>query len=267
MKHIICYSGGHASALVAIAVVQKYGKENVILINHNICDRVEDLDIKRFKSEVAQYLDLPITYANMSGWENKDQFDVCIEAKAFKTKDIPAICTNRLKTAPFMEYLKTVDEDLIAYYGFDASEPKRIVRRSKIMTTLGYKTEYPLASWDILIKDTREIGIEPPLRYSMFKHANCNGCLKAGRQHWYVVYCTRPDIFEKGKETEKIIGYSIIKGAYLHELEQLFAQMKALGVQATEHIHPQTFWAQVRNALKANVTVDDENSMPCMCAC
>lgn len=266
MKHIICYSGGHASALVAIAVVQKYGKENVVLVNHDISDTVEDEDIKRFKREVAQYLGLPITYANMNGWESKDQFDVCIEAKAFKTKSIPAICTNRLKTAPFMEYLKTIDEDLIAYYGFDASEPKRIERRTQIMSSLGYKTEYPLVTWNISIRDTREIGIEPPLHYSMFKHANCNGCLKAGRQHWYVVYCTRPDIFEKGKETENIIGYSIIKGAYLHELEPLFAQMKALGIHATEHIQAQTFWAQVRNVIKSNVSGDDENSKPCMCA-
>jgi len=266
MKHIICYSGGHASALVAIAVVQKYGTEDVVLVNHDICGNVEDEDIKRFKREVAHYLGLPITYANMHEWEHKDQFDVCIEAKAFKTKDIPAICTNRLKTAPFMEYLKTIDEDLIAYYGFDVSEPKRIDRRSRIMSRLGYKTEYPLSTWDIKIHDTREIGIEPPLRYSMFKHANCNGCLKAGRQHWYVVYCTRPDIFQKGKETEKIIGYSIIKGVYLYELEPIFEKMKGLDIKATEHIQPQTFWSQVRNILKLDVTCNDESSRPCMCA-
>lgn len=31
-KHIVCYSGGHSSALVAIEVVRKYGKENVVLL-------------------------------------------------------------------------------------------------------------------------------------------------------------------------------------------------------------------------------------------
>ncbi len=30
-KHIVCYSGGHSSALVAIEVVRKYGKENCVL--------------------------------------------------------------------------------------------------------------------------------------------------------------------------------------------------------------------------------------------
>ena len=48
MKYIVCYSGGHSSALVAIEAVRKYGKEDVILLNHNISPEVEHKDIKRF---------------------------------------------------------------------------------------------------------------------------------------------------------------------------------------------------------------------------
>jgi PP-loop superfamily ATP-utilizing enzyme len=44
MKYIVCYSGGHSSALVAIEAVRKYGKENVILLNHDISPNVEDAD-------------------------------------------------------------------------------------------------------------------------------------------------------------------------------------------------------------------------------
>ena len=54
-KHIVCFSGGHSSALVAIEVVRKYGKGSVILLNHDINSNVESKDIKRFKKEVAQY--------------------------------------------------------------------------------------------------------------------------------------------------------------------------------------------------------------------
>ena len=46
MKYIVCYSGGHSSALVAIETVRKYGKENVILLNHNISAEVSITDIK-----------------------------------------------------------------------------------------------------------------------------------------------------------------------------------------------------------------------------
>jgi PP-loop superfamily ATP-utilizing enzyme len=58
VKYVVCFSGGHSSALVAIETVRKYGKENVILLNHDISISVEDEDIKRFKNEVAQYLDI-----------------------------------------------------------------------------------------------------------------------------------------------------------------------------------------------------------------
>ena len=52
MKYIVCYSGGHSSALVAIEAVRKYGKENVILLNHDISKEVEHEDIKRFKKRI-----------------------------------------------------------------------------------------------------------------------------------------------------------------------------------------------------------------------
>lgn len=40
MKHIVCFSKGHSSALVAIEVVRRFGKENVILLNHDINPKV-----------------------------------------------------------------------------------------------------------------------------------------------------------------------------------------------------------------------------------
>ena len=54
-KHIICYSGGHSSALVAIEVVRKYGKENVVLLNHDINPSVENEDIKRLIEDIHFY--------------------------------------------------------------------------------------------------------------------------------------------------------------------------------------------------------------------
>ncbi|MDV2812613.1 hypothetical protein, partial [Klebsiella pneumoniae] len=64
MMHIVCFSQGHSSGLVAIEVVRKYGKENVILVNHAMNNKVETDDIRRFGKEVAAFLGLPITYVN-----------------------------------------------------------------------------------------------------------------------------------------------------------------------------------------------------------
>ena len=268
MKHIVCYSGGHSSALVAIEVVRKYGKENVILVNHDISSNVEHEDIKRFKRDVAKYLGLPITYVNIDGKiasDIPDQFDVCVSISAFKVGQGTELCTSKLKTEPFLLWLSKIPPDeCIIYYGFDKSERVRIQRRAGILGAKGYKTEYPLAFWERSILTTKEIGIEPPMSYSKFKHANCIGCLKAGKRHWYITYCLRPDIFKKAKWAESEIGYTIIKGVSMEELEPIFKVMKASGIEANEHEHANTFWAKVRK-MNLSLMAEDFSNKPCEC--
>lgn len=272
MKHIVCYSGGHSSALVAIETAREYGAENVVLLNHNLPLRVESQDIKRFKVQVSNYLGIPITYANVGGITNvdelPDQFDVVVEAQAFKVGSGSELCTSRLKTRPFTAWLENnvPDKECVIYYGFDDNERVRIQRRSGILGAQGYKTDYPLAFWEPserTIYSTEEIGIAPPMQYDKFKHANCIGCLKAGKQHWYIVYCTRPDIYAKGKWAEDEIGYTINRNESLEELEPLFATMKLAGIPQSEHIAPQRFWSRIKAA--GINTASEESSKPCEC--
>ncbi len=156
MKHVVCYSGGHSSALVAIEVVRRFGKEDVILLNHDISANVESEDVKRFKREVAEYLGLSITYANMDGWEVKDPIAVCLEIGGFKGKNQHVLCTSRLKTEPFQAFLQSrfPGRECIIYYGFDANERHRIQRRSSILAAQGYRTDSPLALWERTIFST-----------------------------------------------------------------------------------------------------------------
>lgn len=319
-KHVICYSGGESSAICAIEAKRRYSGDEIILLNHDISDRVEDEDIKRFKKEVADYLELPITYANYNDLplsQLPNQFEVCILAGAFQNpNDKNALCTNRLKTAPFIEYLQRYqsDKECIIYYGFDPKEANRIERRESILNSMGYESDYPLSFWlkegvdafndyqwnearlihnkinsdkltlekfkalysniaeHLFLKDystiyertifsTNEIGIKPPNTYSKFKHANCVGCLKGGRQHWYVVYCNRKDIFDEAKAAEITLGYTIINGISLTELESTFEKMKCAGVPDTEHIPHQTFWAKARKYMKEQA----QDHKPCEC--
>ena len=257
-KKIICYSGGHSSALCAIEAVRKYGKENVILLNHDISLQVENQDIKRFKQEVADYLGLQITYANHADWQEATPIKVCQDAKAWKVGNGQILCTNRLKTAPFQRWQKENDphKQGVYIYGFDNStkERSRAQRRSQIMGLDGYKTAFPLITWERTINSTLDIGIKPPMAYEKFKHANCMGCLKAGWQHWYIVFCERPDIWEAAKEAESEIGYAIHKdndgAVYLEDKEDLFFKMRAAGVMPTEHESPTRFWRAAKE--KAN---------------
>ncbi len=272
MKHIVCHSGGHSSALVALEVANKYGTENLVLVNHDIHFTVEDQDIKRFKQQVADHVGVPITYANYKGQKavEVDQFDVCVKASAFKVRDGSELCTSRLKTEPFREYMEKhhAGRDCVVYYGFDANETKRITRRAGIMGAMGYATDYPLALWkDRVFESTEQAGIERPGTYGVFKHGNCVGCLKAGWQHWYIVYCTRPDVWLKAKWAEDEIGYAIHHDetgpVYLADMEQRFADMKKAGVPATEQVQHQTFWAQARKVVKIHKEATQE--LPCDC--
>lgn len=271
-RHVVCFSGGHSSACVGVEVVRRYGPDDVVLLNHDINPRVEDADVKRFKREVAAYLGLPITYANHPRWEEWDQFDVVRHAGAFQWKPGQALCTARLKSEPFEEWCETFAPpgSAIFYYGFDAGEGVRIQRRASILAAKGYETAFPLAHWRRTIQSTRELGVEPPLTYSRFRHANCAGCLKAGRQHWYVVFRTRPDVWAKARHAEDVIGHTIINGVSLEELEPLFADMQRAGIEPTEHVPQQSFWAEARRAVKAvralPVLADEKpDARPCDC--
>ncbi|MFB0841820.1 hypothetical protein [Paenibacillus oleatilyticus] len=275
MKHVACYSGGETSGIVAYEMVRRFGPENCILINHDINPWVEHWDIKRFKVELEELVGVPITYANHPEWDKKDQFDVCMDAKAFKV-DFHPLCTNRLKTAPFHEWLEKnfpVDpvsgrnDDVTIYYGFEAKERDRINRRRSILYAKGYRTCFPLAEWYDVISSTREIGVEPPETYEIWKHANCIGCLRAGQQHWYVVYCRRRDVWNKAKRAEDFIGYSILrvnnKPAFLRELEPKFEAMRRAGIQADEKMKSATFWAQAKKILGSQPT---EETVGCAAA-
>jgi len=301
IKHIICYSGGHSSAIVAIETVRRYGNENVVLLNHNINPRYENVDIKRFKIEVAEYLGLSITYANIKGIKDEklipNQFEVCEEAGTFVNPyGRQILCTSRLKTEPFYEYLETLEKEFICvYYGFDAEELERVDRRKTILNDSGVASDYPIALWgdgrfesllnylqkagnknpkaiakvenyenrdcfERTIVSTKEIGIEPPNTYTVWKHANCTGCLKAGKQHWYCVYVHDYEVFERAKLSEQRIGYSFGK-EFLKDLEIKFHKMKRAGIPANEHIPSNIFWKSAKIYLKQE-TLD---LFPCLC--
>lgn len=261
-KYIVCFSGGHSSAVAAIETVRKYGKEQVVLLNHDISPHVEHPDIKRFKQEVANYLGLSITYANMPGWESTPPLAVAIKNKAFKAYNSPAFCTARLKTGPFYQWLeKNGNKGDAVVYGFDPEETNRMNRRTDIMRAMGYEAVFPLADWERTIHTTEEVGIARPITYQTYKHANCIGCLKAGKQHWYCVFCLRPDIWEEAKTAEEEIGYSIIKGVFLKDLEPKFIEMRdRLKITPTDKTNSARFWADVRKAIP-----EDDVELPCDC--
>ena len=256
MKYVVCYSGGHSSAIAAVETVLRYGRKNTILLNHDISNKVEDEDVKRFKEEVADYLDLPITYANRENFQTDTPLSLCRQLKMIRFGAGNSICTYYLKTEPFHRWLQEyypvkkgeISREITLIYGFDGSELHRVERRRRHLLCQGYRSEYPLADKPHMrcLNDIREIGIELPETYKFAKHANCKGCLKAGKQHWYMVYCLWPEIFWEAVETEELIGYSIINGQFLMELEPYFHCMKSEGIIPRDNECSAMFWARAK---------------------
>lgn len=280
MKHIICYSGGHSSGIVALNVAAKFGTDDLILLNHNINPKKEDADIKRFKIELAAKIGVPITYANIQDLPESElptQFDVCHEAGTITNQSGDAICTHRLKTEPFERYLRKhlyntmFGENCVIYYGFDAAEMDRINRRKQILGAMGYASEFPLAFWkDLTYTSTGEVGVPPPGTYTVWKHANCKGCLKGGPLHWYVTYVNDYESFCEGEALEDEMDYAlnrqIIAGQkyplFLRQLRCVFEQMVIDNVPATEHQSPNKFF----NLMKKKYGLDASNTVkPCQC--
>lgn len=257
MKYVVCFSGGHGSALAAVETVIRHGRSNTILLNHDISSKVEDVDVKRFKEEVADALGLPIVYASRKDFQMQTPLFLCREKKMIRFKAGNSICTYFLKTEPFHRWLQEnypvrrgeLSEEITLVYGFDAWEKQRIERRKRHLLRMGYRSEYPLAEGNRSISNMQDVGIILPDSYKNAKHANCKGCLKAGKQHWYMVYCLWPDIFWEAVETERVVGYSILRKHFLLELEPLFHCMKNQGIRANDKESSALFWSKVQKAL------------------
>lgn len=273
MKYVVLFSGGHASALTAIEAVRKYGKEDVILLNHDLSSKVEHEDIKRFKKEVSDFLGIPITYANAEGFEDLTPLAVCRKAGAFTGNGNRGntLCTYHLKTLPFHNWLKEnypvvpgeVRGDVCFLYGFEKKEVARIQRRTGVMLSMGYRTDYPLARYERTIFLTEEVGIKKPSTYRVFKHANCIGCLKAGKASWYATFCLRRDIFDEACDVEEELGFSIFPDTYLKELIPLFERMQRQGICPRDNVDPAAFWAEVHRYVPGQLSLFD---VPCECS-
>ncbi|TMP23759.1 hypothetical protein [Pseudoalteromonas ruthenica] len=256
MKYVICYSGGVSSAECALTCAAKYGVENIILLNHDITARVERPDTKRFKQDVANFLGLPITYANAPNWEKRTPIQVIKDIGYFTNRSGTVLCTYELKTKPFYDWLAVTDpnKENVYVYGFDPNEPSRIANRAQKMGMDGYQTLFPMLWDESDIVRLASTGIQAPSSYDRFKHSNCTGCLKAGFQHWYVVYNEDRDMFNEVAEVELDMNFSLRrqsgKRAFLEDKRELFDKMIAAGVKPTEHINPQRFWADAKKAVK-----------------
>lgn len=266
-KHIVLFSGGAASAYVAKWVVDKYGKDDVMLF---FTDTLwEDRDNHRFMEEIADYIGIEITRVV----DGRTPEDIFFEEKYLGNARF-AKCSEELKirqTVILIEELRMEGYEPILYFGIGPRERRRAETLRKnygghILTfDKPVQCEFPMIdsiSEDIKAKYIieNEWGIKLPRMYSLgFKHANCSGrCVRGGMHHYANLYLEWPEEYKKQEEMEE---------RFRDTFNYNVSMMKKAGKPYTLRNHRINVIEKLsKKELEDYAKEDDVDEIPCFCS-
>lgn len=252
MKHIVFYSGGICSWMTAKRVINKNGKDNVILLFTDTL--IEDKDTYRFIDETVK--EMNVEYVRVA--DGRTPFEVYKDAKFLGNNRI-APCTHKLKQIPAKNWIKEnyKPDECILYLGLDWTEEHRI--NAPIKNWLPYRVEFPMIEKPLLLKDQylnelAKTNIEVPRLYKLgFGHNNCGGfCCRAGQGHFAMLLKTMPkrfNFYEKEEEKMRVL------------LKKDVAIMKKTKNKIT---FPYTL-KQLRLDIQAKIPIDTDDHGGCGC--
>jgi 3'-phosphoadenosine 5'-phosphosulfate sulfotransferase (PAPS reductase)/FAD synthetase len=220
MKHVVQFSGGKGSTVVAKMVIDQYGHDDVILMHHDT--KAEDHDTYRFIQDVSKHLKHPVTDVSdgRSLWE-------LVEKYGFPSQFMP-FCTEKLKQIPAKKFLKSLKEDFILYNGFSFDEYKRVIKAQLRAEEEGNKVVSPLFEHKTFSNQLQKIilswGICLPNAYRYLSHNNCIPCYKGGESHWYKVWRYYPEEFNRAMLLEEKSTHTVFKDKTLRELSRMWAR-------------------------------------------
>lgn len=222
-KHIVMFSGGAASSVVAKLVADKYPNDTILL---HTPTGGEHPDADRFRKQVAEFIGLPITVhkANKTLWE-------LVESRKQIPNDSIPYCTSELKLVPQDRFLKLLEKEnveFIQYLGLGIDEWRRMQKVWVRNQQKGRKVEFPLlkarltgADCKKIIRDEWKICLPQP--YQFLSHNNCIPCYKGGKAHWYKVWKQYPDQFKRAANAERRASNTVFFGVTLDELAEMWA--------------------------------------------
>lgn len=227
---IVCwFSCGAASACAAKLTIEKYGKENVRVVNNPVIN--EHKDNQRFLEDCEKWLGIKIEKAINSCFPDCDIEKVFEEYSIMSTPHF-APCTLELKQMARMQWEdkngfdKTKDKIVM---GYTAEEKNRQDRFNASEKNKGYVLECPLidAGWDKhrCFNELEQAGIKLPEIYTKyeFPNANCIGCVKSGSVwYWQLVKKHFPEIFKRRAEQPRKFGCRLVERAVKGGVEHLF---------------------------------------------
>lgn len=203
MKYIVLYSGGLGSFFSAKYMVEKQGKDNVVLLFADT--NMEEFDLYQFLRETSEYLQVPVTTIS----DGRTPWDVFFDERMMgNTKNDP--CSKILKRKLVLKWLKKnyKPDECKVVIGIDWTEEHRFNRALERFKP--YQVEAPLCTDLLLDKKTMKeelakLGINLSRSYQLgFSHSNCgNFCVKAGYSHFKHLLEKLPERYKQHEEMEQ----------------------------------------------------------------
>ncbi len=220
LKHIVFFSGGIGSWMTAKRVIEKHGKEDVVLLFTDTL--IEDEDLYRFIKETVA--EMGVEFIRLS--DGRTPWDVYRDVRFLGNSRL-APCSHHLKQKvadvwirdnfkPEKQYTEsTLDyweqderEQAVLYLGIDWTEIHRT--KAPMKNWKPYRVEFPMCeqpymSKDEMLQQLSNLGIEVPRLYKMgFSHNNCGGfCCRAGQGHFANLLKQLPERYAEAELKEE----------------------------------------------------------------
>lgn len=216
---IVCwFSCGAASFCATKLILDKYGKENVRVVNNPVAN--EHIDNQRFLKDCEKFLGIKIEKAINVCYPDCNIEDVFEDNKFISNASGFAPCTFELKQIARVDWENNnkfdKDKDTIVL-GYTSDEKRRIENFKKSKRNQGYHLECPLAdlgwSKQKCFSFIESCGIKLPEIYTKyeFPNANCVGCVKSGSVwYWNLVRRNFPEVFKRRAEQSRRLGCRLV---------------------------------------------------------
>lgn len=202
MRYVVSLSGGLSSAVAADRLIERVGRDAVLLW---FADTAwEDDDLYRFVDDCMVRWGGDLTRYK----DGRTPLEV-FEWKKIIPNSMIAPCTFVLKIEPFRRYLATLDGPITVAIGYDWNEGSRRERTESEYAKLGYACEFPLLWKPLEYGPLRDVvkawGVEPPRLYGLgFPHNNCGGrCIRQGKREWLRLRDAFPARFAEVRDWEQ----------------------------------------------------------------
>jgi PP-loop superfamily ATP-utilizing enzyme len=230
-KPVVCWwSGGITSAVACKIAIDKYGKENCVVIL--LDTRNEHKDTYRFLQDCEEWYGMKIKLLTTTDYKNIEE--TWYRHKSLNTAN-GAVCSYMLKRR-VREKWEKLNEYSHQVFGFEYDK-KEINRATALEMNHGHtRPLFPLIEEKLnkidCLKMVEEAGIRIPDAYSLgFNNNNClnTGCVQGGIGYWKKIQKEMPALFEKMAKVEHDL--TDLKGQPVTMLKDQSKKAKESGIE------------------------------------